>query len=284
MSSIVLPIHFGNSGGKHEINSESLLVFIESYKRIAESLNVSVEIKIGVPEEGGWKTTLIFMVGFIGASPITALITGKTLDEWAKIGHAEIIKFINKLITSKANNTNVNVPKECIAQKNKIYIQFQKDDCINSFHLDNIPLIPKNDFPLYIEDLPEDPAVYLGEANITVHSPDWKGKRAWRGQIVGMNEKESAFQFDKKLTGKFWTKVELDELSLHTTDVMRTQLIYRPNNKIKYNVIRVLSYNDGYVDSPLPAAEISRLSIIEAQKSSKRIPVQGILFDEKNRS
>lgn len=83
----------------------------------------------------------------------------------------------------------------------------------------------------------ENTNIYLGEANITVHSPDWKGKRSWRGKIDILEDSASAFAFDKDLTGKFWEMVKLDALPLHTTDVMKVQLVKRPTNKVKYLVI-----------------------------------------------
>ena len=53
-------------------------------------------------------------------------------------------------------------------------------------------------------------------------------------KIEIIDDKESAFDFDKDLTGKFWERVKLDTLPLHTTDVMRVQLLKRPSNKVKY--------------------------------------------------
>ena len=92
MTPQVLPIHFGNLQGKHEINADSLLVFIESYKEIAEVFGLAVDIQIGIPEEGGWKTNLIFAISFIGASPFITFLTGETADDWAKkeIGRAHV--------------------------------------------------------------------------------------------------------------------------------------------------------------------------------------------------
>lgn len=251
---------FCNLKGKHEISSDSLLVFIEAYKEISNFFGLDLEVQIGVPTEGGWKSTLLFFIGFIGFNSFVALLTGQTADDWAKKGHIEIVKFINEFITTESYNLSDEIPKECIKQKNKIYQQFQKDDCIDSFKIDNFPVIPKINFQNYIKEIPEEEVIYLGETNITVYSPDWKGKRSWRGQIEIVNEKENSFAFDKDLTGKFWEKVKLDLLQLHTTDVMKVQLIKRPTHQTKYLVIRVLKYNEEEIDTPISENDISKFA------------------------
>lgn len=277
MEQNILPIHFGNLQGKHQINSDSLLTFVEAYKEIAEFFGLIIDIQISVPEEGGWKANLIFMASLTGLNPIVALLTGDTADDWGKKGHTYIIKEINKFITQKAAAIPETFPRECVRQKNKIYQQFQKDECIDSFRLHDYPLIPRNNFHLYIRELPDEELIYLGETNITVHSPDWKGKRSWRGNIEIIEDNESAFDFDKDTTGKFWEKVKLDKLPLHTTDVMRVQLLKRPTNKVKYLVIRVLSYNSEQIDSPIDVKDIHRFSNIDFQNGTVKTPVQSTL-------
>ncbi len=277
MEPYVLPIHFGNFQGKHEINSASLITFVEAYKEIAEHFGLSVEIQIGVPEEGGWKTNLLFAITFIGFSPIVALLTGETADDWGKKGHVYFVQKINEFITREAKYIPDDFPRECIKQKNKIYHQFQKDDCIDTFRLGDSTPIPRNNFHLYIKDVPDEELLYLGETEITVHSPDWKGRRSWRGKIEIIEDKESAFDFDKDLTGKFWEKVKLDKLPLHTTDVMRVQIVKRPNNKVKYLIIRVLNYNDVEIDAPLSSSELSRFTV--SFELVTNLPAQRELFD-----
>ena len=275
----VLPIHFDNFQGKHEISSDSLLVFIEAYKEIAEIYGISLDVQISVPQEGGWKTNLVFGVTFIGLSPFLALLTGETADDWAKKGHVYVVQKINEFITEQSKNLPDEFPKECIKQKNKMYEQFQKDSCVDTFHLGNFPPIPRSNFYLYIKELPDEEYIYLGEANITVHSPDWKGKRSWRGKIDIVEDSASAFAFDKDLTGKFWEMVKLDALPLHTTDVMKVQLIKRPTNKVKYLVMRVLSYNNEEVDASINDEDISKFAIFESQQFSLSIkPKQGDFF------
>lgn len=265
MDNQILPIHFGNLQGKHEINATSLLVFINSYKEISEAFGFAVDVQIGIPKEGGWKTNLSFVIAFIGASPFVTLLTGETADDWAKKGRAEIIKVVNNFITAKAVDIPQEFPKECINQKNKIYEQFQKDVCIDSFRLGDLPPIPRQNFHEYINLVPDDQAEYLGETNITVSSPDWKGKRSWRGEIEILDETQSSFVFEKDLTGKFWEKIKLDSLPLHTTDVMRVQLIKRPSNKVKYQVIRVLSYNEENVDVAISDDAIRGFAVFSTQ-------------------
>lgn len=273
-----LPIHFDNFQGKHEISSDTLVVFISAYKEIAEIYGISLDIQISVPEEGGWKANLVFGVTFIGLSPFVALLTGETADDWAKKGHVYVVQKINEFITEQSQNLPEEFPKECIKQKNKMYEQFQKDTCVDTFHLANFPPIPRADFYLYIKDVQEDAYVYLGEANITVHSPDWKGKRSWKGRIDIVDESASSFAFDKDLTGKFWEMVKLDSLPLHTTDVMRVQLARRSTHKVKYLVIRVLSYNEQEVDVPIDEEDIKKIAILESTKTIEATDRQGELF------
>ena len=200
----LLPVHFDNFQGKHEINSDTLIVFVEAYKEIAELFGLSAEIQIGVPEEGGWKTILAILGGvisFVGINPISIILTGETSEDWAKKGRTYLIEQINEFIINEAKNIPDEFPKECIKQKNKIYEQFQKDSCVDTFHLGKFPPIPRSDFYLYIKDLQDDEYVYLGEADITVHSPDWKGKRSWKGKIDIIDETASSFAFDKDITG-----------------------------------------------------------------------------------
>jgi hypothetical protein len=275
----VLPIHFGNLQGKHEINADSFLVFIESYKEIAEVFGLAVDIQIGIPEEGGWKTNLILVISFIGASPFITLLTGETAEDWAKKGNIEIVRIVNEFITKKAANIPDEFPKECTKQKNKIYQQFQRDDCIHSFRLGDSPPIPSSNFHLYIKEIADDESLYLGETDITVHSPDWKGKRSWRGRIKILDDTESAFAFDKDLTGKFWEKIKLDLLPLHTTDIMQVQLIKRPTNKVKYLVARVLSYNGVEIDTPISDEAIRKFATFSIQPAAIQLPPQLDLFN-----
>lgn len=279
MTPEVLSIHFGNLQGKHEINTDSLLVFIESYKEIADFFGFAVDIQIGLPEEGGWKTNLLLGISFIGASPFITLLTGETADDWAKKGNTEIVKIVNEFITKKAANIPEEFPKECIKQKNKIYQQFQRDICIDSFRLGDTPPIPSGNFNLYIKEIEEEESLYLGETEITVHSPDWKGKRSWRGKIKILGDMESAFTFDKELTGTFWEKAKLDRLPLHTMDIMRVQLIKRPSSKVKYSVIRVLSYNGDVIDELISDEDIRRFAIFSIQSTAINLPPQLDLFE-----
>ena len=275
MDNQVLPIHFGNLDGRHEINSDSLLVFIDSYKEISEAFGFCIDIQIGIPEEGGWKTNLIFVItSFFGASPFITLLTGETADDWAKKGHSEIVRVVNNFITKKAADIPEEFPKECIKQKNKIYEQFQKDDCIDSFRLGHHLPIPRRNFHEYIDVIEDEEAIYLGETNITVSSPDWKGKRSWRGEILILDDAQISFTFDKDLTGRFWEKIKLDSLPLHTTDIMRVQLIKRPSSKVKYQVIRVLSYNEEEIDTPISDEEILRFATFPNQSAAIKSPSQ----------
>jgi hypothetical protein len=72
MDNQILPIHFGNLPGKHEINATSLLVFISAYKEIAEAFGLAIDIQMGIPQEGGWKTNLGIVITFIGFNPFVA--------------------------------------------------------------------------------------------------------------------------------------------------------------------------------------------------------------------
>ncbi len=269
-----LSIHFDNNQGQHKIDSDSLVVFVEAYKNIAKNLGLSAEIQIGVPEEGGWKTNLIIAFNLLKmADPPLALITGDTLDGWAKKGHPKVIQYINDFITQTAENAPDEIPKACIKGKNKIYEQFHKDRCIDVFYLGDHPLILRNNFPRYIQKLEEENSLYLGETDIIVYSPDWKRKRTWLGYIEHI-DKDCSFDFDENLTSKFWEKVKLDKLLLHTTDIMRVQLAERPTHKVKYLVIRVLSYNGEHIDSPFSEEEISKFLTVNTQNIVEEQPEQ----------
>lgn len=161
MQKYELPIHFGNNDGKHEINADSLIVFIDAYKEIFEELfsGSKIIIEIGVPSEGGWKTTLaIGLISFIGIDNFSILTRGKPSGDLFYEAHESI----KDLITLKAVDTPEKYPRKCIEQKNKIYQQFQKDKCIDSFDLADITPIPKNNFNLYIKKLSDDEDIYLG--------------------------------------------------------------------------------------------------------------------------
>jgi hypothetical protein len=275
METYTLPIHFGNLQGKHEISSDSLLIFVESYKEISEIFGLNVGVQIGIPSEGGWKSKLtisaivVGALNFIGIDNLSILLTGKESKEWFYSANNRL-KLIGEFITTEAVNLSDEFPKECIRQKNKMYQQFQKDGCVDSFRMGDFPAIPKNNFELYIKEVPNEEYEYLGETNITVHSPDWKGTRSWRGNIEMLDDKVSTFAFYRDFTGKFWEKVELDSLSLHTTDIMRVQLIRRPMHKVKYLVARVLTYNDEIIDLPINADDISKIAALNTSLIPKK--------------
>ncbi len=268
-----LPIYFGNESEKHEIHSNSLIVFVEAYSEIAKQFGITTSIKITPPENGGWKTNLFISISFVGVSPIFSLLTGRSTDEWAKITHQKAIETINNFIIKKTEEFP-NEPKDelrrCIKQKNKIYKQFLHDQCIKTFNLDSCSSIPRDNFQFYIKQLKDYENIYLGKANIKVSSPDWKGKRSWQGDIDILNDgKLNSFDFNKNLTGKFWEKIELDALTLHTQDTMSVQLIERPAKQTKYRVIRVLQYNDVDIDSELAKNDIQKITTINNQSKIK---------------
>ena len=211
------------------------------------------------------KRTLFLLSPSLDSTLSSPYLRGETADEWAKKGHIAIIEAVNNFITTKATDIPQDFPKECVNQKNKIFEQLQKDRCVDSFRLGDLPAIPRGNFHEYINLVPDDLAEYLGETDITVSSPDWKGRRAWRGKIGIIDERQSSFSFDKDLTGKFWEKIKLDSLPLHTTDVMRVQLIKLPSSRIKYQVIRVLIYNNENIDQPISDPEIQRFAVFSSQ-------------------
>ena len=113
-----LQIHFDNFQGKHEINSDTLIVFVEAYKEIAEIYGISLDIQISVPQEGGWLANLFIGITFVGGlSPFVPLLTGETADDWAKKGYVYAVQKINEFIIEQAKNLPDEFPKECIKQK-----------------------------------------------------------------------------------------------------------------------------------------------------------------------
>ena len=82
-----IPIHFGNLQGEHKISSSSLSIFIESYKEISKIFGLEIEVQIGIPTEGGWKSVLtvgiiVGTLNFIGIDNLSILFTGKESKEW----------------------------------------------------------------------------------------------------------------------------------------------------------------------------------------------------------
>ncbi len=277
MESYTLPIHFGNFEGKHEIDSDSFVVFLDAYKELAKQFGLHLEIQVGVPTEGGWKINLLLAaLAFVGPSPITTFFTGHSADDLAKMEREKVLGIVNQYITTPAVSLPETPPKECIRQKNNIYKQFSKDPCIHSFRLGGIDAIPRGNFHLYLQEEPEEVDLYLGETNITVHSPAWKGKRSWKGKIDILDEKERSFDFDQDLTGKFWEQVKLDQLTL--PDIMRVQLVERPAHKVKLQVIRVISYNNRQIDTLLADADIGKFASLNSVKPQLPTSAQANLF------
>jgi hypothetical protein len=273
-NSVEFYIHFDGVDDKHEINSQSLLIFLEAHHKIAKHFGIHTDVKIGVPEQGSWGVVITTLIISLVAPEIAPFITGKQSGEWGEIGHQKAIELVNEFIITEPKNISdeemTDELRECIEQKNKIYTQFIKDTCINSFDLDKYPSIPRNNFQLYIKELPDKDCIYLGKTDIVVSSPDWKGNRSWCGNIEILEDtKSSSFNFDKNLTGKFWEKVTLDVLSLHTTtDTMSVQLVEKPMAKVKYQVIRVLSYNDTKIDDELSDSDIEKIALLDSDKKT----------------
>jgi len=243
-----------------------LNTFIEAYKEIFEELfKEKIEIKIGVPEEGGWEVffTVVGAIGtvacFVGIDNLSILFRGKD----SKDIFFEANKYIAEFITKKAEETPDKYPRKCIEQKNKIYQRFEDDKCIISFDLDKCQPIPHINFSQYIKKLPEEKDLYIGEAKISVNSPNWKlaSKRSWQGEVDILNNKEVAFDFDKDFTGRFWEKIKLNDIDPTSGfDTMEAQLVKRPNGNPQHRVIRVLSYNKKEIDSPLSDEVISKIT------------------------
>lgn len=276
-------IHFENPEGMHEISAETLVIFIDAYKGIAKQFGLEVDLNLTIPEEGGWKAGLVvWTISFIGINPLLILFTDKSGEDWAKKARSEIVTLINQYITKKADEIQPPLPRECLEQKNKIYHQLQKDECVTGFKLGGSPAIPKKDFHLYIAELPDEKPIYLGITEISVFSPDWHGKRSWRGSIEILSDQEKSFDFEPDLTDKFWDCVRGDKLTLHTTDVMQVQLIEWPIRKVKHRVVRVLRYNEIQVDDPLPEGVISSMWRLSEDEISKQTPAQKALFEEFN--
>jgi hypothetical protein len=276
-NSVEFYIHFDGVDDKHEINSQSLLIFLEAHHKIAKHFGIHTDVKIGAPEQGSWGTKIILTIGLIfglDSMGITTVVTGKSIKEWITLSPQKKVEKVNEFIITEPKNIPdgemTNELRECIEQKNKIYTQFIKDKCINSFDLDKYPSIPRNNFQLYIKELPDKDCIYLGKTDIVVSSPDWKGNRSWCGNIEILEDtKSSSFNFDKNLTGKFWEKVTLDVLSLHTTtDTMSVQLVEKPMAKVKYQVIRVLSYNDTKIDDELSDSDIEKIALLDSNKKT----------------
>lgn len=272
-------IHFGNPEGLHEINADTLITFIEAYKDIAKQFGVELKLNLTIPEEGGWKVNLAWIIGFIGPSPLLVLFTGQTAEDLAKVGHEKVISAIDAYITKKTEELEVDPPKECAEQKNRIYRQFERDDCVTNFKLGNSSPIPKRDFHLYVSEIPDEKPTYFGLTSISVFSPDWHGQRSWRGRIEMLSDQERSFDFDRNLTNQFWDHIRRDQLTLHTTDVMQVQLIEFPKRKVRHRVIRVLSHNGIQIDTPLTESVIRSLCRLADFEAHEKTETQIDLFE-----
>ena len=256
---VIVPIHFGNDT-KHEISEKSLLALLSAYKNIINELGLDVEIHLTTPTDGGWRSSLLIWVFGLFTGALIPLFTGYSPEELGKMGHKELVRVINEFLTKPNDELKPNIPTECIKHKNNMYQQFQYDECIEYIEIDQSQKIMKNDFNQYITVIEEDndpQCVYIGEKNIIVSSPDWKNKRSWKGTVDGG---EASFKFDLNLTGKFWEKIKLDKLDIHTgTDNMLVQLAMCENVRPKYLVIRVIKYNDMDIDSCLIIEDLNQI-------------------------
>ena len=256
---VIVPIHFGNDT-KHEISEKSLLALLSAYKNIINELGLNFEIHLTTPTDGGWRSNLLIWILGLFTSGLVPLFTGYSPEELGKMGHQKLVKIINEFLTKPNSELKPNIPNECIKHKNNMYQQFQSDECIEYIEIDQSQKIMKHDFNQYITVIEEenDPqCVYIGERNIIVFSPDWKNRRSWKGTV---DNEEVSFKFDLDLTGKFWEKIKLDQLDIHTgTDNMLVQLAMCENVRPKYLVIRVIKYNDMDIDSKLVREDLNKI-------------------------
>lgn len=257
-----VPIHFGNDT-KHEISEKSLLALLNAYKNIINELGLEVEIHLATPTDGGWRSDLLIWVFGLFTSALIPLFTGYSPEELGKMGHKELVRVINEFLTKPNDELKPNIPTECIKHKNNMYQQFQYDECIEYIEIDQSQKIMKHDFNKYITVIEEEnnpKCVYIGERSIIVSSPDWKNKRSWKGAV---DNDEVSFKFDLDLTGKFWEKIKLDQLDIHTgTDNMLVQLAMCENVKPKYLVIRVIKYNDMDIDNQLMIEDLNKILLL----------------------
>lgn len=256
---VIVPIHFGNDT-KHEISEKSLLALLSAYKNIINELGLDVEIHLTTPTDGGWRTDLLIWVAGLFSGGVIPFVTGYIIEELAKLSRKKLIEIINEFLIKPNSELKLDIPNEYIEYKNMMYKQFQSDDCIEYIEIDKSQKIMKNDFNQYITKIEEknDPKyVYIGERNIIVSSPDWKNKRSWKGTV---DSDEVSFKFDLDLTGKFWEKIKLDQLDIHTgTDNMLVQLAMCDNVRPKYLVVRVIKYNDMDIDNQLTIEDLNKI-------------------------
>lgn len=263
---VIVPIHFGNDT-KHEISEKSLLALLSAYKNIINELGLDVEIHLTTPTDGGWRTNLLIWVAGLFSGGVIPFITGYTIEELAKLGRKKLIEIINEFLTKPNNELKQDIPNEYIEYKNMMYKQFQSDACIEYIEIDQSQKIMKHDFNQYITVIEEEnnpKCVYIGERNIIVSSPDWRNKRSWKGTV---GDDEVSFRFDLDLTGKFWEKIKLDQLDIHTgTDNMLVQLAMCENVRPKYLVIRVIKYNDMDIDNQLMIDDLNKILLLPAEE------------------
>ena len=261
---VIVPIHFGNDT-KHEISEKSLFVLLSTYKETLRELGVNVEINLSVPSEGGWKSDLIISIfGGVVLDSVLITITGYSFVELLKNGRKKVIDVVTRFLTKPIDELPKHIPSNYLILKNRLYQQFQSDDCIEYIEIDQSKKILRHDFNRYIaeveDDKEDDKFIYIGEKNIIVSSPDWRNKRSWKGTV---DNDEVSFKFDLDLTGKFWEKIKLDQLDTHTgTDNMLVQLAMCENVRPKYMVIRVMKYNDMDIDSQLMIEDLNKILLL----------------------
>lgn len=277
MSAVPIYIHIENVDGNHTVSPATLLVLTDVYEDILEFFDVKASLQIGVPQKGCWEVNIWAIITAIGISPIAAFLTGKSAEEWALLGREALIDLCNQLITKPVALFPADTPQEFYRKRNKLYEQLNSDENISEITIGQTCPVPRQEFPLYIAQLTDEEPVYLGEIELLVSSPDWKGKRSWRGRIVGSDEKMSSFTFNRQSTRNFWRRVEQNDLIISTTeDVMKVQLALHPSDKVKKCIIRVLSYNEEVIDPPLSDSYIYEIygdRKIEEKDSSAQLSI-----------
>lgn len=269
IDAVPVHIHIGNVDGHHTVTPETLFALIEAYDELFHLLNVKADIQIGVPRKGSWEATFEVLIKYVGISVVVAFVTGLSPEDWAKAGHKTIVGWINRLLTTTVVELPEETPSDFFRKRNKLYERLKADETVASVKLGEASTIPRQDFPLYINELSDEEPVYLGEVELMVSSPDWKGKRSWRGRIVGTGEKMQSFTFDKILTKKFWQRVHQNDLIIRTTeDTLRVQLALHPTEKTKHCIIRVLEYNGEIIDRPLSDAYIAEMYSVRSDNDT----------------
>lgn len=208
---------------------------------------------------------------------ITEIATIMSKSTAQKLKHEFLIYFIVTSISlylnrrAKSSLPHLNkYPKEKIKLqkgKNKTYKTLHDNPAINSISYDGHQYIPRNSFNEYIntsiEDFVDITHLSLREGLIEVVSPvsfTEKTQRGWAGNFFPKPNKKELLYFSIN-DDNFKKYAATNKLKPAVEDVMKVQMLHLPSEKIKYQVLRVIEFNNVKISHPLTKEEMLNLNL-----------------------